>query len=377
MTINTQKLVEIKERIISYIEKNGPSLPIKISKEINSQPLFTSAFLSELYSEKKLKMSNMKVGSSPLYYLPGQEKQLENFSQHLNTREKEALQLIQKFKLLEDESQTPVVRVALRSIKDFANPIKIRVGEQSKIFWRYFTLEDSELRELAKKLVPKNKTSNSLQINTPSESKPSPQLLEISKDVKLDQDSISSNITKESDPINKYGISNQSAQANTKTLLTQPNTDIKSVESRPSLSESTQSTLETKKQIQTETKPSEEPKQKPKTATIKKPQKTHQFPSSIKEYLEAKDVEILSTILEKKKELEAKIRTDTLFGKQEYYLIAKDKKSITDNDLILALQKAREERSIALILSPGKLNTKAQEYLKQWKSLLKFEKINI
>jgi len=106
-------------------------------------------------------------------------------------------------------------------------------------------------------------------------------------------------------------------------------------------------------------------------------EKQFDFPNKVKSYLEAKDIEILSSISERKKELIAKIRIDTIFGKQTYFLIAKDKKKIIESDLTIALQKAREERSIALIMAPGQLDKKAQLYLKDWQNLLKFEKINI
>ena len=71
MPVDMTKLNQDKERIISFIEKSGPSLPVHIAKAANLNMLFASAFLSELYSEGRLKMSNMKVGSSSLYYITG------------------------------------------------------------------------------------------------------------------------------------------------------------------------------------------------------------------------------------------------------------------------------------------------------------------
>ena len=68
----------------------GPSLPVFIAQETGLSILFASAFLSELIADKRLKISNMHVGSSPLYLVPGQEPMLENFSQYLKNKEKEA-----------------------------------------------------------------------------------------------------------------------------------------------------------------------------------------------------------------------------------------------------------------------------------------------
>ena len=123
-------------------------MSIQISKWIGVSSLFAGAFLSDLYAEKKVKMSNMKVGSSSLYYLDGQEASLENFIEHLQQREKEAFLHLKKESVLDDETQTPVMRVALRAIKDFAIPIRARVNEEVKLFWKYFLMPDSDAKKI-------------------------------------------------------------------------------------------------------------------------------------------------------------------------------------------------------------------------------------
>ncbi len=306
-----QDVNRIKERIIAIISEKGPSLPVQIARMINVAPMFSSVFLSELYEDSKLRMSHLKVGSSSLFFIPGQEPQLENFTEYLNQREKEAFFLLKKNSVLDDELQTPVTRVALRAIKDFALPFKIVVDNKEKIFWKFFTLPEEELRikmnHIINPLLPLPKTEpkeivSKSQADAPVPTAPASTLQEASED---------NSIAKE--------------------------------------------------------------KSKPKQ---KKPSPS-EFSENLKEYLAAKDVEIIESILEKKKEFTAKVRIDTLFGKQEYYLIAKDKKKITETDLTLALQKAQSEKMPALILSPGEIDKKAQNYAKDWRNLIKFEKIKL
>jgi hypothetical protein len=138
----TQDTSQIKENIISFLKINGPSLPVHIGKYINQSMLFTSAFLSELYSEKRIKMSHMKIGSSSVYYLKDQEPQLERFSQYLKSKEKEAYELLREKNFLEDENQQPAIRVALRAIKDFAFPLE----KENKLTWKYLTAEENSLK---------------------------------------------------------------------------------------------------------------------------------------------------------------------------------------------------------------------------------------
>jgi hypothetical protein len=147
-----QNLQQIRNKIVSILKLKGPSLPVQISREIGIEALFTSALLSELASEKTIKISSMKVGNSPLYFLAGQEPQLEKFSSYLPQKEKEAYLLVKKKKMLQDSKQLPAIRVALRNIKDFAFPLLINTPQGEELFWRFYSLSEEEARE---KLRPK------------------------------------------------------------------------------------------------------------------------------------------------------------------------------------------------------------------------------
>ncbi len=131
-----------KEKILTILKRRGPSLPVHIAKEMEISMLFASAFLSELLSDKKIKISFMRVGNSPIYFISGQEISLRKFSQHLNRKEKEAYSILENKKFLKDTEQDPAIRVALRSIKDFAIPFK----KQEEIYWKFFTEPEDNLK---------------------------------------------------------------------------------------------------------------------------------------------------------------------------------------------------------------------------------------
>lgn len=146
----TQDTTQLKEKILSILRTRGPSLPVHISSQIGQSILFTSAFLSELVAEKKIKFSNMKVGSSPVYFIPEQFPKLEKFSEHLKSKEKEAYLLLKEKKFLVDENQEPAIRVALRALKDFAIPFE----HNSKLIWRYFTIPAQDYQKPQDLTVP-------------------------------------------------------------------------------------------------------------------------------------------------------------------------------------------------------------------------------
>ena len=140
-----QDTSKIKERIIETVKTKGPSLPVHIASEIQTSILFTSAFLSELLSEKQLKITHMRVGSSPVYFLPGQEPQIEKYSQHLKSREKDAFMLLKEKGNLKDDEQEPAIRVALRSIRDFAIPFKYNQVEEGEHLEQNILLKNGDV----------------------------------------------------------------------------------------------------------------------------------------------------------------------------------------------------------------------------------------
>jgi hypothetical protein len=132
--------LQLKEKIMALIQAHGPTLPVFIASQTGLSIIFSSAFLSELISDKRLKISDMHVGSSPLYLIPGQEPLLENFSQYLKSKEKDAFMILKEKKFLKDGDLEPAIRVALREIRDFAVAFK----RDDDIYWRYFTIPESE-----------------------------------------------------------------------------------------------------------------------------------------------------------------------------------------------------------------------------------------
>src|SRR3989344_2611644 len=157
-----QNAPDIKEKIMGILRRNGPSLPVHVANGTGLSLLFSGAFLSELYSDKKIRISSMKVGSSPIYYLPEHESSLEKYSQHLKSREKDAFTLLRDKRFLKDTELEPAMRVALRAIKDFAIPFE----NEKELYWRYFSVPQSEFTLEEKQEIKKPKDEKIEIINT-------------------------------------------------------------------------------------------------------------------------------------------------------------------------------------------------------------------
>lgn len=150
--------MDVKEKILEFIKQKGPILPVQIAKEINSDILMASAHLSELKANKQIKISNLKIGGSPLYYLQGQETRLQEFTSNLHEKEKRIYDLLSQKKILRDNNLDPVMRVAIRAIKDFAIPLQVNYKDSKEIFWKWYLLPSVEaegsIKEQIKALKP-------------------------------------------------------------------------------------------------------------------------------------------------------------------------------------------------------------------------------
>ena len=286
-----QDTSEIKEKILSILRRRGPSLPVHIASETGLSILFASAFLSELISERKIKISSMKVGSSPVYLLPKQEPLLEKFSQHLKSKEKDAFLLLKEKKFLRDKKQDPAIRVALRAIKDFAIPFR---GNE-EIIWRYFIIPESEFKTEEKVRVPSIASQK------------------LRREYKKDTVLTSKEISERSEPISKKQKS--------------PELNIFG-------------------------KPSEKKKIK-KQRTIKKgaisQKKNEKFFNKVKEFLSKKSIEIIDIESFNKNDLILRVKTSN----QEKLVIAYNKKRILEEDIVKANKKSSELNLRYIILSLG------------------------
>ncbi|MFA5071852.1 MAG: hypothetical protein WC511_05840 [Candidatus Pacearchaeota archaeon] len=303
--------LQLKEKIISFIETKGPSLPIQVAKETGMNTIFSSAFLSELYNEKRLGMSNLRVGSSPLYFIPGQEPQLEKFATYLKNKEKEAFQMLKEYKFLEDSKLHPAIRVALREIKDYAIPFK----KDEEIFWKFFTISDDEIRNIIEK----------------------PEEIEV---VEIIQEKVVEESKKEI------------------------------VEEVQEKAEKVLNIFDEEKKVPKKKEPVKKIKKETKTKKPNK-KKDENFFNKIKEFLAEQKIEIVDIVNFKNDEAKIRVRKKD----SEELLFAFNKKKITDKEILKANKEASEEKMKYSILSLGETTKKLNDFIDAIRNLSEIGKI--
>ncbi len=276
---------EKKNKIISFLNDNGPSLPIVIARAIEMDTVFASAIMSEMLGSKQIKTSYMKIGASPLYLLPGQEQELEKKTEHLKSVEKEAYLKIKEQKIINDDDESPAIRVALRNIKDFATPFKFK----EKIMWRYMFATDDEVKKLlspAKTVIEK----------TPEEEKN-----ELVVETKKPATEKNNNANLHS---HKTELPKMEKSKKIENIFTAMDTGEKELE----------------------------------------------FLTETKKFLKQKNIEFIEEIRTEKKEIMAIVSINSQLGKINFLLIAKNKKTVTRDEIDAAMQIATKNRMPCLLI---------------------------
>ncbi|MBU3942301.1 MAG: hypothetical protein KKF74_05300 [Nanoarchaeota archaeon] len=298
-----------REIIIQTIRMKGPVIPVQIAKVIGTDIMIASATLSELVSNNVLKISHVKFGSTPLYYLPGQESRLQDFAKNLHEKEKMAYDLLMQRKILRDKIAEPVVRVALRSIKDFAVPLQVKINDNVEIFWKWYLITNEEAARIIKETVKFDKPK---------------------EDIKPVQETIA-------------GKEQEKPREERK--------EIKREELKEELPEKEEKKEEKKKFVD-------------KTAEDK-------FLSEVKRFFEKSNIEITEEkIVKKNSDLDIIIEVPSAVGNLVYYCKAKSKKRISDSDLSSAFVQGQLKKLPVLFLTKGELTKKAKEMLsKEFKNI--------
>lgn len=308
---------EVKEKIRSFLEMAGPSLPVHVAKHMQMNTLFTSAFMSEMSSEGTVIISDMKIGGSPLYYVLSKKAMLENFINNLGGKEKEACLMLKEKKVLKDQELPPAIRVALRSLKDFAFPFK----KDSQIYWRYFLFTESQVQELFSPIPAAKEPEKKPQL----ESKPVPKPEE---QIKVNQELLEKQ--KEIEKIKKE------LEELKKAKQEPPNSFLKQ----------------------------KKPEKKAKKVEDK-------FFEEVKRTLELKKI-----ILERIEKFDNKeVHGIIKIGEREYLLAAFNKKKIEESDILKTHKKSLNYDLPYYILNKGELSKKTKELIEAMKNLVSIEKI--
>lgn len=321
---NVNQIVAIKEKALMIVRTRGPLLPVQITKELGTNVLMASALLSELVDKKTIKLSHTKVGGSPLYYVPGQEAKLQSLRDKLNDKQQRAFDMLKQNKVLRDSEQEPVIRLALRDIKDFAHQLNVTLNNQTEIFWKWYLITDQDAEPIIKqKLNFKEKPK---------------------------KDDVESNL--------------REIEENLKRL------EQKKEIQKP-IEQKVKEELKVKETVKKPSRKKKEPVQEELPLTPNTIDETDEFMVKVNNYFKQNSIELTEVKqVKKNSDFEGTIKIPSAVGSINYFFKAKDKQKISDSDLSLLYVQSQMKKMPVLLVTTGEPTKKALDLLsKEFKNI--------
>ena len=326
--------MDTKEKILEHIRTNGPSLPTTLAKKLQDNSFFISAHLSEMKDMGKIKISNLKIGGgSPLYYIPGQENQLDRFSDNLGEKERKVYNLLKEKKVVRDSTLVPVFRAAIRSIKDFAAPLTVSFNNEKVLFWKISLLPNKDAENIIKNILGIKEKNKVEPKRGPKKEEPK----ELKRELKVEEKKVERVETK---------------------IEPKPESKVESTKPQPE---------QQKKLEPAQEQPKEEVKEKPKQES--------DFHEEVKRYFTSNNIKILEENIIRKTEADYVVELPSPVGSLKYFVKAKSKKKLNDGDLSSVFVQSQTKRLPALFIAKGDLTKKAEEMLESEFKGMKFKNI--
>ncbi len=308
-----------QEQVLNIVKMRGPLIPSQISKDLGTNILLASAILSEFASRNLVKVSNIKIGGSPLYYVPGQEEKLTSYMGRLPEKEKLACSMLQEASVLRDASLEPVIRVALRQCRDFAKPLEVTVDGQKEIFWKWYLIDNQQAEPIIKKQLGLIEQKIAEQRKTEQVQKASPQVIYQQEKPKP-------------------------------TAITGGLSAVTSIQ-KP----------EIKEQIQAQTAVEKEAKS---TKPVLKPKQAESFTEALSGFFKKKSITIIEEqTVKKDSEMVYLVKVPSAVGELTYLCIAKNKAKCSEADISYAYVQGQIKKLPVLFLTTGELTKKAKELM--------------
>ncbi|MBW3001765.1 hypothetical protein KY338_01225 [Candidatus Woesearchaeota archaeon] len=320
---------------ILAMARNAPLTPTMVAKAVGKDSLISSAMLSAMVEKGLLKISAVKVGSTPLYYDPNQAEQLQNYASYLNEKDRRAYELLKERKVLRENALDPLSRVCVKNIKDFSRPLEVSFNGTKEIFWKWYLLPDSEAEPIIREML-----SGQAPPPEPAPAPPTPEPQ-----------------PQPPEPVPQPPAPEPQPPA--------PGPEPEPEEKKPKKTKKRvkKKKVETQKRIVDKIKEMIVPAAKP----IKG---SSAFLETLKKYFDDNDITIMQTLEQKRKsEFEFVVEIGSSVGPLTYYCHAKDKKRVGEADLSNAFVQGQLIKLPVLFLTTGNLTKGAEKISKDFKGV--------
>ncbi|MBU1622943.1 MAG: hypothetical protein KJ597_05200 [Nanoarchaeota archaeon] len=357
-----------QDQILNFLRAAGPVLPAKVAKNINESILIASAHLADLVSQGKVKLTNLKVGGSPLYYLAGQEEQLHQFAAgNMNQKDYHVLEKLKTVLVLRENNLDTLSKVALRSLKDFAFPLHVTIQGKRELFWKWYLLSEQDTNNYIGQILTGS------DITVPSQ----PEVIISEPTVKIEPKVVEEELTIEETPevktVAPIEVKEQPQEKikepKKEKIIEEPESEEEPEEDELAellLKDGKKRAEQKQKEISQQTTLKEKKPflKKVKDRLASKKKANDKFLPIVEEFFNSLSINVEETeLIRKNSEIEFLVRITSVVGETTYFCKARKKKRCDEKDISAAYMQAQIKKLPLLFLYTEELTKKAQEML--------------
>lgn len=155
-----------KDNLKRFVREKRYTIPSEVASEFETSTMIASAALSELTKDSGVKVTHLKLSSSPYYYDSNQREALQELAEkHFSSTEKNLYENLKQSQIINEISLTIPQKLSMEKIKDFYEELEIsNKGKDMKFFVWYLR----DLKETKKQIM------DYLKDDSPSASQDSP-----------------------------------------------------------------------------------------------------------------------------------------------------------------------------------------------------------
>lgn len=328
--------MDYQDKILA-MARNVPLTPTMVAKAVGKDSLIASAMLSSMVEKGILKISHVKVGSTPLYYDPDKSEQLQDYASYLNEKERRVYDLLKEKKVLRENVLDPLSRVCVKNLKDFARPLEVSFGGNTEIFWKWYLLADADAEPIIKGILTGSASFES------------------------------GKSEEEKQPEQKPSVIEQNLSFPESAAAPEPVIPVKQQELEQS-SEMQKTKRVKKKKVETQKRIVDKIKEMIVPSAAKG---YDNFLEQLNKYFGKNGISVVKNMDQKRKgELEFIVEIESSVGALAYYCHAKDKKRVGEADLSNAFVQGQLVKLPVLFLTTGNLTKQAEKISKDFKGVI-------
>ncbi|MBI5003004.1 hypothetical protein HZC31_06465 [Candidatus Woesearchaeota archaeon] len=302
-----------KNQVLEVVRTKGYVVPSDLIREFRTDTFVMGAVLSDLVHDKKLGITSVKIGGSPAYYAIEQKEKLQDLFKYLHEKDRGTFELLRQQKVVLDTEQSPLFRVSLRAIKDYAKPIEVTANGQTYLFWKWYLATEQEINDSLR--------SHFSRLTAITPVSPAPP------------------------PLASYQ---------------QPVAPLQSVVQTAPLQVSAEQLVSKKAPERRQKKVAQQqplvvPQEAPPAVLVPA---DDTFAQRVAVFFQTKNMQLLQFSVVKKGEIDCIVAVPTPFGSVQYYCKAKNKKKCSEGEIATAFVAGQMKKLPSLLLAPGEFPKK-------------------